>query len=56
MALPFPSKGKPYNPGSTEQTDRDTILMKPMPDVGTVSKSKLTPGKLSGRTMRIGKK
>lgn len=44
------------DPRSTDQTDREMILMKPIPDVGGVDKKVLSPGKLAGSVQRVGRK
>jgi hypothetical protein len=44
------------DPRNTDQVDRDLILMKPIPDVGSVDKKVLSPGKLAGSVQRVGKK
>ena len=54
--LPSPHKGKPMDPRSTDQIDREFILMNPIPDVGGIDKKKLAPGKLAGSVQRVGRK
>lgn len=56
MALPWPQYGKPEDPRSEEQIQRDLVTMRVNPDMGTADFTKFEPGSLTQEIMKVGKK
>jgi hypothetical protein len=52
-----PSRGKPVSPRNESQITPGPLVEAPkIPQMGSLNKSKVMPGKFSGRVMRVGKK
>lgn len=56
MALPWPQKGKPEDPRSEEQIQRELVAMRQNPDIGVHDMSKYEPGPLTQEIQKVGKK
>ena len=56
MPLPWPNYGKPTDPRSEEQIDRDLVLMRQNPDFGAHDFKKYEAGSLAQEIQNVGKK